>query len=186
MIARALVAACALALGLLGAVARAAPSELAQPLPQAALAGEATLRFLGFAVYQARLWVEPGFDANSYAQQPLALELAYLRSFKGSDMARRSLAEMRRQGPLDEAQAQRWQAHMQALFPDVQAGDRITGLHQPGFGASFWMNGRWLGALNDPVFSKYFFGIWLAPQTSEPQLRQALLASTAPASATRP
>jgi len=34
---------------------------------------------------------------------------------------------------------------MHEAFPDVKAGDRITGMHQPGVGARFWFNGvaRW-------------------------------------------
>jgi hypothetical protein len=69
---------------------------------------------------------------------------------------------------------------MRALFPDVKAGDRITGVHLPGTGAQFWSNGRRLGEIRDSTFAKLFFGIWLAPQTSEPQLRQALLAKARP------
>ena len=59
----------------------------------------------------------------------------------------------------------------------VKAGDRITGVYQPATGAVFWRNGSLLGEVRDPVFARQFFGIWLSPQTSEPQLRRALLAS---------
>lgn len=65
---------------------------------------------------------------------------------------------------------------MRALFPDVKTGDRITGVHQPGTGAVFWSNSRRLGEVRDPAFARQFFGIWLSAQTSEPQLRRALLA----------
>ena len=44
----------------------------------------------------------------------------------------------------------------------------------------------YIGDVRDPLFAKLFFGIWLSPQTSEPQLRRALLAqekSQAPAAA---
>lgn len=179
---RAAPAALLLALCLLGGQARAQslPPELQTTLPQAALSGQATMVFWGFDVYQARLWVTPGFADTAYAQSPFALELRYQRSFKGADIAKRSLSEMRRQGPMDDAQAQRWEAAMQALFPDVKAGDRITGVHQPQTGAQFWNNGRWLGEVRDLEFSKRFFGIWLSAQTSEPQLRQSLLQARAP------
>ena len=107
----------------------------------------------------------------------------YLRDFTGADIAKRSLAEMRRQTPLTLAQESTWEHQMRALFPDVKAGDRITGLNQPATGAVFWRNGRLLGEVRDPVFARQFFGIWLSPQTSEPQLRRALLA---PASTSAP
>jgi len=152
------------------------PQELQADLPAASLSGQAKMTFWGFDVYQATLWVAPGFVASAYEQSAFALELAYLRDFKGADIAQRSMAEMRRQAPLDTELQVRWESRMRALFPDVKAGDRITGVHLPGAGALFWSNGRLLGEVRDSRFAKLFFGIWLSPQTSEPQLRQALLA----------
>jgi len=142
------------------------------PLRQA---GSGTYSYWGFDIYQARLWVEPGFDAKAPARQRYALELQYLRGFKGRDIAQRSLAEMRRQGPLSEEQAQRWLQAMQAAFPDVASGDRLLGVHVPGHGAQFYANGRSSGEVADPEFARRFFGIWLSEWTSAPQLREALL-----------
>ena len=144
-------------------------------LPGSRLQGQGLLRYLGLRVYQARLWTLPSFRASSPLEQPLVLELEYLRSLKGAAIAERSLQEMRRVGPIDEAQGQRWLADMQRLFPDVQAGDRISGLLLPGQGARFWHNQRLLGQVEEPQFARLFFGIWLAPATSEPELRTALL-----------
>lgn len=169
-----------------GVSAQALPQELRPSLPSASLSGQARFRFWGFEVYQATLWVAPGFAGSGYEQSPFALELAYLRDFKGADIAKRSIAEMRRQASITSAQETAWENQMRALFPDVSAGDRITGLNQPATGAVFWINGRLIGEVRDPLFAKLFFGIWLSPQTSEPQLRRALLAqekSPAPAGA---
>jgi hypothetical protein len=151
-----------------------APTAVAV-LPASVLAGQAKMTVWGFDVYQAALWVEPGFVGTAYAQGSFALELTYLRDFTAADIAQRSLAEMRRQANLAPQDVQRWEGRLRALLPDVKAGDRITGVHQPGRGAAFWGNGRLLGELADPEFARLFFGIWLAPQTSEPALRRALL-----------
>ncbi len=145
-------------------------------LPTANLLGQAKLKVWGFEVYEASLWVPPGFQAARYPDSAFALELTYLRNFKGADIAKRSLAEMRRQAPLSTEQETAWDGQMRALFPDVLAGEHITGVHQPGVGAVFWHNQRPLGEVRDARFAKLFFGIWLSEQTSEPQLRQALLA----------
>jgi hypothetical protein len=158
------------------AQAQSLPQELRLTVPAATLSGQAKMTVWGFEVYQATLWVAPGFAESRYEQSRFALELSYLRDFKGADIARRSIAEMRRQAPLTAAQEADWESQMRALFPDVKAGDQITGVHQPGTGAVFWSNGRVLGEVRDPAFAKQFFGIWLSPQTSEPQLRRALLA----------
>ncbi len=147
------------------------------PLSGARLAGQGVLRFLGFEIYRARLWVQPGFEAGNYGAQPLALELTYHRDFSADAIAKRSLEEMRRVGNFTAEQATRWQQALQAALPDVKSGDRLLGIHQPGVGATFKMGGRVVGEVPDAEFSRLFFGIWLSPQTSEPGLRQQLLAS---------
>jgi len=166
------------AIGLFGIQTQATPlpQELRAALPSATLSGQATLTFWGFKVYRASLWVSPEFEGTAYDKSTFALELAYLRDLKGADIASRSITEMRRQGPIDVKQAQRWETLMRNLFPDVKSGDSITGINQPGKGVLFLSNGRVLGEIPDPEFARLFFGIWLAPQTSEPQLRQDLLA----------
>lgn len=153
----------------------AMPSGGHPQLPGSRLQGEATLRYFGLRVYHARLWTLPEFRSRQPSEQPLVLELEYLRQLKGSAIAERSLQEMRRAGPMPEAQARRWLAEMQRIFPDVKAGDRITGQHLPGQGARFWRNGRAVGQVDDADFGRLFFGIWLAPTTSEPDMRLALL-----------
>lgn len=140
--------------------------------------GAARLKVWGFEVYDAKLRADPGFNATAFDRHRFALELGYLRGFKGTDIAERSIGEMRDIEPLSAEQATRWQQGMARLFPDVQKGDRITGLHLPGQAARFYLNGRLLGDISDPDFSRRFFGIWLSPQTSQPRMREQLLGLT--------
>ena len=136
------------------------------------------MRFFGLEVYQARLWVSPGFAPERYGDLPLALAPTYQRNFTAQAIAKRSIEEMRRVAPFSNEQAERWQAALQAALPDVKPGDRLLGLYQPGAGAVFKMGGRVVGEVPDAEFSRLFFGIWLSPQTSEPGLRQQLIAMT--------
>ena len=179
---RAVAASGALALALLHPVAAqeggAAPQWLHQSLAGATLAGEGQLRFFGLRIYDARLWVSPGFEASRFGAHPLALELTYQRNFTAEAIAKRSIEEMRRVGSFTPQQAARWQQALAAALPDVKAGDRLLGLYQPGAGAVFKMGGRVVGEVPDAEFSRLFFGIWLSPQTSEPGLRQELIAAT--------
>ena len=180
-----IIASCALLAGATGlfclqAQASALPPELQPLLPAAALAGQAKLSVWGFEVYKATLWVAPGFAQTAYEQHLFALELAYLRDFAGSDIAKRSVSEMRRQKQISPADEARWEGQMRAVFPDVKAGERLTGVNVPGVGAQFRAKGRVLGEIRDPEFARLFFGIWLSPQTSEPHLRQSLLAQVPP------
>lgn len=156
------------------------PAEVEAELPNGQLSGTARLRFFGFDIYDSRMWVAPGFKASAYAQSPLALELTYLRSLSGKAIAERSLKEMQRSGKFTAEQEQRWLAAMTEAFPDVNNGDRLTGMHVPGVGARFWLNGQPRATIRDADFSRYFFGIWLSEATSEPQLRANLLARATP------
>ena len=126
-----------LALALAGAPGAALLANTPEPTVDAALkehraVGQARLRVWGFEVYDASLWTAPGFDAQRYAEHRFGLELSYLRPFKGRDIAERSIDEMRGLANVSPAQAAQWLAAMSALFPDVQRGDRITGVHVPG------------------------------------------------------
>lgn len=138
------------------------------------------LRVWGFEVYDARLWTPRGFRHGQAMQQPFALELQYLRKLEGAAIASRSVEEMRRIGQFTDAQAQSWLAAMRELFPNVSAGERITGINVPGEGVEFWVNGQRVGAVKDVTFSRLFFGIWLDERTSEPKMRAQLLQGLAP------
>ncbi|WP_426148008.1 chalcone isomerase family protein [Polaromonas sp. DSR2-3-2] len=149
-------------------------------LPQARLVGQTRLTLWGFDIYDVRLWAPDNFSAASFASSALALELNYLRNFQAADIAERSLKEMRRSQPVSDAQAAQWKAELLRVIPDVRKGDRITGVHRPGVSAAFWVNGRASGEILDADFARLFFGIWLSPGTSEPRMREALLAGSSP------
>lgn len=175
------VAALPLAVLLPASAQPAPPPELEAALPGARLQGSALMRYFGFRVYEVGLWVG-ATEVGSDWGVPLALSIEYARALDGRAIAERSLQEMRRQGPIGEAEAGRWLDAMTRLFPDVREGDRLTGVHEPGRGARFFFNGQPRGAVDDARFAQRFFGIWLAPQTSEPALRTSLLGAARPAS----
>src|SRR6188768_3793093 len=67
------------------------PPEIAAALPAAALQGHATMRFIGLAIYEVRLWAAAGFAPERYDTQPFALELRYARGLEGAAIAERSV-----------------------------------------------------------------------------------------------
>lgn len=163
----------------LHAQAVAAPAEVSGMLSSPRLQGQGRMRFLGLLIYDARLWTLPGFDPARYEAAPLALELIYGRALDGPKIAERSLTEMQRVGEVSREQGEAWLAEMTRAFPDVKAGDRITGALLPGEAARFYVNGALRHEVRDARFAQLFFGIWLSPRTSEPSLRESLL-GTAP------
>ena len=158
----------------------AQPQEIRATLPLATLAGQARFTFWGFQVYDASLWVQPGFTAAAYERHAFALELSYLRDFTNEAIAKRSIDEMRRLPGSTEAQLMAWLPLLREAFPDISKGDRIIGIHRPGEGVVFITNGKTTGAILDAEFGRQFFGIWLSVRTSEPRLRGALLGRAAP------
>lgn len=164
------VSACATA-----AQATTPPAEVSTALPGAALQGQGRLRYFGLHIYDASLWSSARITAGDALNAALALELRYARTLRGDLIAERSLEEMKRVGDVNEADGKRWLDAMKQLFPDVKAGDRITGVHRPGDGAAFFVNGRLAGVVRDAQFAQLFFAVWLSPRTSQPALRSELL-----------
>jgi len=139
------------------------------------LQGMGTLRWMGLKIYEARLFASARPNPAQLTQLPFALELTYAREFNGSSIAERSIDEIKKLGIGSAEQHQAWRSRMQAIFPNVKSGDRIRGIHRPGSGASFMLNDKPIGTIDDAEFARAFFSIWLDPKTSEPSLRKELL-----------
>ena len=140
--------------------------------PDLVLLGESRLQVLFWEIYDASFYATNGvYDP----EKSFALSLTYLRGFSGSDIAQRSVDEIRRQGFSDETVLASWMAQLDAIFPDVVEGDRITGISQPSEGTRFFLNGEWIGTITDQNLSRRFFDIWLSEKTSEPGMRDLLL-----------
>ena len=161
--------------------AAAAPSFV-RPLLRGTprLIGQHRFSYWGFEVYDANLWGSTAFAPEDWAKQVLALELRYLRDFKGADIAQRSMDEMHGQVVLSDRQKQNWSEVLRSLIPNVRTGERITGIYTPDKGMQLWHQDRLLGEVADADLAQRFFGIWLAPETSQRQLRQRLLAGAQP------
>ncbi len=151
------------------------PPQLRNWLNAPRLIGQHRLTYWGFEVYDASLWADGSFAPEAWTQQVLVLELRYLRAFKGRDIAQRAIDEIAKQRALSPSQAQNWWATLQGLIPDVRAGERLTGIYLPNKGLQLRHQDRALGELRDAELAERFFGIWLAPETSQRQLRQQLL-----------
>jgi len=160
------------------------PMEVQVELPGARLQGSARLRFFGLHIYDARLWVEPDYPRDAparadFLRYDLLLELQYARALAGKQIAERSLQEMERSGPLSKATAESWLTFMQQTFPDVVDGTRLSALHKPADTVRFFVDGKAAPEIRDGEFAARFFGIWLSPLTSQPQMRQQLLGGPA-------
>jgi len=151
------------------------PPEVLREIDAPRLQGNGRMRFLAFDVYEARLWTPADFRPARYGEAAFALELNYLRSLSTEVLVEASVREMRRLGSWTAQREAAWTAALKTAFPPVSPGDRITGVHRPGQGAAFYVNGQLRTAWDDPELGRAFFGIWLSPASSEPALRAQLL-----------
>ncbi|RQO33672.1 hypothetical protein DBR37_15495 [Herminiimonas sp. KBW02] len=156
------------------------PAHIQKELSPAYLSGQGSFRWFGLKIYDARLWVgEQGYNSAAPETSKFALDLRYARSLQGRKIAEASRDEIQKLGLGNAQQLTEWQNRMEQIFPDVSEGTHLTGVYLPNAGARFYLDGKAIGEIMDAAFAQAFFAIWLAPKTTAPQLRNALLAGAA-------
>jgi len=162
-------------LALWSSVALAAPKKdecIAEHVPHAKEVGHGRMTFLGLNLYDAVLYA-PGGEYDE--EKPFALTLIYLRDFKGNRIADETSSEMKRLGLREDDKSHMWNVLMKNIFPDVAAGDEVTGIYTPEGPTIFCESGRRIGVIKDKDFGEHFFGIWLDDNAKSAALRQQLL-----------
>ncbi len=135
------------------------------------LVGEGRLKVLFWSVYDSRLYTADG--AYRDGQRPLRFDIEYLISVDAADLVSRTRQEWQFQNLGHPRQAE-WLERLSALWPDISKGD-VLSLEVDERGSSrFLLNGEQLGSIEDDAFARQFLAIWLAPETSQPELRLAL------------
>ncbi len=135
--------------------------------------GEGSFSFFFWDIYDAKLYADNG----SFNQEnPFALKLRYQMSFKGSDIVKSTIDELKKHGVKDENLLSKWQNDLLKIFPDVNENQILTGIYTKQKTAVFLNNGKVIGEMKDEYFAKKFFEIWLSEKTSAPSLRKSLLA----------
>ena len=160
-------------LGLLAASpALAAPAEIASVIHAATPYGAGKYSVLFITAYDAELWS----DARPWSMNaPFALTLRYHMGFSSDYLVNRMLREMKGVNPaLSDADIARYKKAM-AFFAPASSGDEMTMLYEPGQPVKFFKNGAPTGEVSEPGFAQDFFGVWLSPNSSDPDLRKSLL-----------
>ncbi|MEO7495380.1 MAG: chalcone isomerase family protein [Massilia sp.] len=160
------------------ALAQTAPAHIAAHIAQARLAGGGTFSWFTFRLYEAQLWV--GDKGYQGPVAPFALDLRYERSLDGRRIAEASVDQMQKIAVGSAAQRGAWLERMRAIFPDVAEGNHLTGIFLPAGAVRFYLDGKFIAAVDDPDFARAFAAIWLDARTTAPVLRAALLKDAAP------
>lgn len=159
------------------AVATMLPDSVRVLVPDARWSriGEARLRKYLFHIYDAELWsTAPRWSPDA----PFALAITYARSIDSTQLVARTQAELEQMGEWDAGAEERWRGELTRAFPDVRPGDRLVGVRLPGEPLRFYLNGAFYSEIHEPRLARAFFGLWLDPRTSEPEMRRRLLGGT--------
>jgi hypothetical protein len=169
-----------LALGVfLGTAGNTAATVAAAPLDELVEVGSGEMRWFGMEIYDARLLNGSGRFIEVGVDGPMALEITYRRSIPRDRLVKTTEREWNRLerelGLPERATVEGWLQQLTGIWPDVEPGDRILAISEPGAATRFYGNAGFLGAIEDPAFGAAFLGIWLHPKTRAADLRAALI-----------
>ncbi len=134
--------------------------------------GKSTLRVAIWRIYDAELLSQSG---QYKAQQPFALQITYLRTIRKDHLVKETEKQWKKIYDGEKYYKDEWLDQLFDIFPNVKKGDNLTFFVDGENRGSFYFNGKFLGAIDDPNFSKSFSGIWLSEKTTRPRLRKQLI-----------
>lgn len=136
--------------------------------------GSTTFTWGFWTLYHARLYTPAGTWQGHPSKDPFLLSLCYARDFKAVDLAEQTGEEWEDMGLRITDQRQQWIEQIGKLWPNVEDGDTLT-LEVNGEGESrFYINGDYLGQIDDPNFGRDFSAIWLKSREEYSEEQQAL------------
>ncbi len=104
------------------------------------------------------------------------LEISYLVAIKGPDFGRGAEPVLRRNGTPEQLTRLRARIdRLNAIYRDVQPGDRYVLTYLPGRGTELTLNGVPLTVIEGADFAEAYFGIWLGRDPIDAKLKRDLL-----------
>jgi len=139
--------------------------------------GESLFRWTFFKVYDGALYLPAGVDPEAVLTDvPKRLELAYYRGFPAQKIAEAGDKKLREN--IDDttfAALSAQIAAMNALYVDLEEGDRYALTYVPGEGTTLSHNGQVLGTVAGTDFANAYYRIWLGEKPVGKSFRDALL-----------
>ena len=123
-------------------------------------------------IYDAALYLPPGFAGDPLEDAAKRYEVVYRRHFSATD-CRTATDKTFGRGLSTFSVSDR--AAINALYVDVGPGDRFAYTYVPGIGTTLSVNGRDLGTVPGPAAAKALFAIWIGPMAVDEDLKAALL-----------
>jgi len=112
------------------------------------------------------------------ADTPRRLEIEYFWAIPAEGFAKATVEGISRNTDRETFEGLRDRIErLNALYEDVEPGDRYAITYLPGVGTELALNGRPLGVVEGADFSAALFAIWLGDEALDESLRRQLLAS---------
>ena len=110
---------------------------------------------------------------------PKRLEIAYKYGFEAADLRKATIDGIRNNvDAATFAELAEPIAAMNALYRDVEPGQRYAITYVPGVGTELALDGEVLGVVPGAAFGSAVFGIWLGPKPFDDALRDTLLGTS--------
>lgn len=133
--------------------------------------------------YVAALYLPESFDedvtpATVLADVPRRLEIEYFWAIPAEGFAQATVEGIAQNTDRETFDGLRDRIEqLNAMYEDVEPGDRYALTYVPGVGTELSRNGRRLGMIEGADFSSALFSIWLGERALDDSLRRQLLAS---------
>jgi hypothetical protein len=142
------------------------------------LRGTALLRWMLFAkAYAGAFYLAETADmADALGEAPRQLVLHYFHGIPATDLAEATEAMIRENLDPDQFTAMKPKIDkINALYRDVDPGDRYSATYIPGTGTTLSLNGEPLGTVAGKKFATAYFAIWIGEKPIDKKFRDKLL-----------
>ena len=143
-----------------------------------ALRGGAVLRYMVFIkAYAGAFYLPDEADhRQALGDVPRRLELSYFHAISAEDFAKATRNKVADNvTPEALAALEKRLQQFNALYRDVQPGDRYALTYLPGQGTELALNGQSLGRIEGDDFAAAVFAIWLGPDPIDQSFKKRLL-----------
>ncbi len=135
--------------------------------------GEATFSVLFWDIYKSKLLTTSGKYPINAQKEQLIYEINYFADISRDDLIQRTEEQWQNIGVSIESY-QDFLPKLKRIWPDIVKGDTLS-LHIHSQSSHFYFNQNYIGSIDSPSFGRIFLDIWLAKNTSQPELRAQLL-----------
>lgn len=151
------------------------PKVMKKYLNQPEAVGFAKVSVSTFNVYDVALFAPNGVWN---ADQPFAIRIVYQISISGKELAKLAIKEMEKIYNINKKDADKWLEQMSKIFPDITPNSEILAIQDKNNYSVFYFNNQKLGSIDDQLFSKILFSIWLGENTHNHEIRDKLFGNT--------